>query len=144
MPKLSIPNVVKSSIDHGWIVVVAYCVVFLLSCQFAASHFSITTDTSQMVAANVRWRQLEIGFDKAFPARKGWLVVPVVGKRSSVIAELNAALRKAKGKGKDSRKVSPSALINELCQTAEDRSQDGENCDHGVHSLGRRPPNGWR
>lgn len=64
-------------------------------------------------------------FDKAFPTRKGWLVVPVVGKRTSVIAELNAALRKAKGKGTDHRKVSPSNLINELCQTAEDRSQDG-------------------
>ena len=64
-------------------------------------------------------------FDKAFPTRKGWLVVPVVGKRTSVIAELNAALRKAKGKGTDDRKVSPTSLINELCQAAEDRSQDG-------------------
>lgn len=64
-------------------------------------------------------------FDKAFPTRKGWLVVPVVGKRGSVIAELNAALRKAKGKGTDHRKVSPANLINELVQTAEDRSQDG-------------------
>ena len=66
-----------------------------------------------------------LAFDKAFPARKGWLVVPVVGKRTSVVAELNAALRKAKGKGTDHRKVSPANLINELCQTAEDRSQDG-------------------
>lgn len=64
-------------------------------------------------------------FDRAFPARKGWLIVPVVGKRSSVVAELNAALRKAKGKGTDNRKVSSNALINELVQTAEDRSQDG-------------------
>ena len=32
-------------------------------------------------------------FDKAFSTRKGWLIVPVVGKRSSVVAELNAALR---------------------------------------------------
>lgn len=64
-------------------------------------------------------------FDRAFPARKGWLIVPVVGKRSSVVAELNAALRKAKGKGTDNRKVSSSALIHELVQLAEDRSQDG-------------------
>jgi hypothetical protein len=64
-------------------------------------------------------------FDKAFPNRKGWVVVPVVGKRASVIGELNAALRKAKGKGKDSRAVSPTSLINELCQTAEDREYDG-------------------
>jgi len=64
-------------------------------------------------------------FDKAFPNRKGWLIVPVVGKRASVIGEVNAALRKAKGKGKDSRAVSPTSLINELCQTAEDREYDG-------------------
>lgn len=64
-------------------------------------------------------------FDKAFPTRNGWLVVPVVGKRTSVVAELNVALCKAKGKSTDNRKVSPADLINELCQTAEDRSQDG-------------------
>ncbi|WP_434033267.1 ATP-binding protein [Cupriavidus sp. a3] len=64
-------------------------------------------------------------FDRAFPARKGWLTVPVVGKRGSVVAEINSSLRKAKGKGTDHRKISPTALINELCQTAEDRSLDG-------------------
>ncbi|MCX8501925.1 MAG: ATP-binding protein [Alphaproteobacteria bacterium] len=64
-------------------------------------------------------------FDKAFPARKGWIVVPVVGKRTSVVAELNASLRKSKGKGTENRKVSPSNLINELCQTAEDPSHNG-------------------
>ncbi|MDP2759636.1 MAG: ATP-binding protein [Sideroxyarcus sp.] len=64
-------------------------------------------------------------FDRAFPARKGWLIVPVVGKRANVVAELNSALRKAKGKGTDNRKVSPNALINELVQTAEEQSQDG-------------------
>ena len=64
-------------------------------------------------------------FDKAFPTKRGWLVVPVVGKRTSVVAEVNAALRKAKRKVADSRKVSPTSLIGELCQTAEERSQDG-------------------
>lgn len=64
-------------------------------------------------------------FDKAFPTRKGWLVVPVVGKRGSVVAELNAALRRAKGKGTDNRKISPTNLINELRQAAEDQAQDG-------------------
>ncbi|WP_257079789.1 ATP-binding protein [Methyloversatilis sp. XJ19-49] len=64
-------------------------------------------------------------FEKAFPTRDGWLVLPVVGRRGNVVADLNTALRKAKGKGTDNRKVSSSSLINELCQTAEDRSQDG-------------------
>lgn len=64
-------------------------------------------------------------FDRAFPAHKGWLIVPVVGKRGSVVAELGASLRKAKGKGTDHRKVPHGNLINDLVQTAEDRSQDG-------------------
>lgn len=64
-------------------------------------------------------------FDKAFPTHNGWLVVPVVGKRTSILSELNTALRKAKGKGTDHRKVSPTNLINELCQDANDFSQDG-------------------
>ena len=64
-------------------------------------------------------------FDTAFPTCDGWLIVPVVGKRTSVVAELNAALRKAKGKGAGHRNVSPANLINELCQTAVDRAQDG-------------------
>ncbi|MCU1727803.1 ATP-binding protein [Pseudomonas sp. 7P_10.2_Bac1] len=64
-------------------------------------------------------------FDRAFAASEGWLIVPLVGKRSSVVFELNAALRKAKGKSVDNRKISASSLINDLVQTAEDRSQDG-------------------
>ena len=64
-------------------------------------------------------------FNRAFPARKGWLIVPVVGKRGSVVTELGAALRKAQGKDTDRHKTSPGNLINELVQTAEDRSQDG-------------------
>jgi hypothetical protein len=64
-------------------------------------------------------------FDMALPVKKGWLIVPVVGKRGSVVAALNAALRRAKGKGTDKRPVSPTNLINELVQIAEDSSQDG-------------------
>lgn len=64
-------------------------------------------------------------FDQAFPAHEGWLTIPLVGKRSGVVAELNSALHKAKGKNTDNSKVSPNALINELVQTAEDRPQDG-------------------
>lgn len=64
-------------------------------------------------------------FDQAFSARKGWLIVPVVGKRGSVISELYSAFRKANGKGQDKRKVSAGSLINELVQAAEGRAHDG-------------------
>jgi hypothetical protein len=64
-------------------------------------------------------------FDKAFPVYKGWLIVPIVGRRASVVAELHAALRciqsKADGRGKPNAKT----LIAELLEEAQNRPQDG-------------------
>lgn len=64
-------------------------------------------------------------FDKALPVRRGWLTIPVVGKRTSVIAEISKGLRKAQGFSNESRKTTGSALIDELCHAAEDRDHDG-------------------
>jgi len=64
-------------------------------------------------------------FEKAFPTRRGWLTVPVVGKRASVVQEIHKALRKALGLSADSRKASPSAIIAELCSAAEENHLDG-------------------
>lgn len=65
-------------------------------------------------------------FDKALPVRKGWLLVPVVGRRGSVIADLGNATRKALGKSADGRnKATASSIIAELLQAAKDRPQDG-------------------
>ncbi|RZU47149.1 hypothetical protein EV700_1542 [Fluviicoccus keumensis] len=64
-------------------------------------------------------------FDQAFPTRNGWMTIPVVGKRGSVIAALAAAFRKAQGGTTKNGKVSPDSLINELVQTAEALSNDG-------------------
>lgn len=64
-------------------------------------------------------------FDKALPARHGWLTVPVVGKRASIAQEISKALRKARGLGVDSRKVAPSTVISELCSAAEQDGFDG-------------------
>lgn len=65
-------------------------------------------------------------FDKAFPVRKGWLVVPVVGRRGSVVGELDAALRRAQGRTEDGRsKLDAQALIAELLDEAKIRPHDG-------------------
>jgi hypothetical protein len=65
-------------------------------------------------------------FDKAFPVRKGWLVVPVVGRRGSVIAELGAAIRRAQGKSFDGRnKPNAQSVISELLVEAKERPGDG-------------------
>ena len=65
-------------------------------------------------------------FDKAFPVRKGWLLVPVVGRRGSVVTELGVAIRRAQGKSVDGRnKPNAQSVIGELLQEAKDRPNDG-------------------
>lgn len=65
-------------------------------------------------------------FDKAFPVRKGWLLVPAVGRRGSVVAELHASLRRAQGRNIDGRsKPSAQSLIAEFLEEAKSRSHDG-------------------
>lgn len=66
------------------------------------------------------------GFDKAFPVRKGWLLVPIVGRRGSAVAEMSSVLRKVKGKTIDGRsKPSAQSLIAELLEEAKERPNDG-------------------
>lgn len=65
-------------------------------------------------------------FDKAFPVRKGWLIVPTVGRRGSVVTELHTALRRAQSKTIDGRsKPNSQSLIAELLNEAKNRPHDG-------------------
>lgn len=65
-------------------------------------------------------------FDNAFPVRKGWLLVPAVGRRGSVVAELHASLRRAQGRNVDGRsKPTAQTLIAELLEEAKNRPHDG-------------------
>lgn len=65
-------------------------------------------------------------FDKAFPVRDGWLLVPTVGRRGSVVAGLYAALRRAQGKAVDGRsKPNAQSIIAELLEEAKKRPHDG-------------------
>lgn len=64
-------------------------------------------------------------FDKAFPVRRGWLVVPVVGKRAGVAKEIHKALRVARGLPPDARKSAAASIISDLCSAARDENLDG-------------------
>lgn len=65
-------------------------------------------------------------FDKAFPVDSGWMIVPVVGRRGSVVGELEASIRRAQGKSVDARsKSSAQSIIAELLREAQARPQDG-------------------
>jgi hypothetical protein len=64
-------------------------------------------------------------FDQALPCRKGWLTVPIVGKRASVVSELAKGLRRAQGLGHDGRKTNPTTLISDICEAASAKKNDG-------------------
>lgn len=65
-------------------------------------------------------------FDEAFPVQNGWLVIPVVGRRGSVLKELDVAIRKAQGKSFDGRnKPNAQSVIADLITAAKDRPNDG-------------------
>lgn len=65
---------------------------------------------------------------KALPAgRDGWLVVPVVGRRGSVLSEIDRAVRLALGKSRHKApgKIDSASLIDTLVTLAESRPQSG-------------------
>ncbi|MFZ6673652.1 ATP-binding protein [Undibacterium sp. Xuan67W] len=64
-------------------------------------------------------------FDQALPCRKGWLTIPIVGKRASVISDLAKGLRRAQGLGHDGRKTNPTTLIADICEAADAKRNDG-------------------
>jgi len=63
-------------------------------------------------------------FEKVFQVRKGWLVLPVVGRRGSVIQQISHTLNKMCGQEKDYAK-SASLLIKHICSAAEQENLDG-------------------
>ncbi|WP_348688996.1 hypothetical protein [Aeromonas bestiarum] len=65
-------------------------------------------------------------FDTAFPVQNGWLVIPVVGRRGSIIKELDQSIRTAQAKSFDDRnKPNAQRIINDLLAEAKDRLNDG-------------------
>ena len=64
-------------------------------------------------------------FDRALPCRKGWLAVPLVGKRGSVVQELSKGLRKALSLENEGKKTTATALIADLCEVAESKEHEG-------------------
>lgn len=65
-------------------------------------------------------------FDQAFPVQDGWLVVPVVGRRGSVVKELDAAIRKTRGMNVHGRgKPTIQSVISDLIVESKSRPKDG-------------------
>lgn len=64
-------------------------------------------------------------FDEAFSCKHGWLTIPIVGKRTSVVADLCKALHKARGRRGEPKQRTPGELLDDICLTAESKEHDG-------------------
>jgi uncharacterized protein len=88
--KLSVvARLVALSIRYAWLVIAAGLMLAILAASYATSHFKMTTDTSQLISANLPWRQKGIAFDEAFP-EQAQNIVAVIDGRSPELA-VNAA-----------------------------------------------------
>jgi len=68
--------------------------------------------------------QVDEDIDQAWnPGRDGWLVLPVVGKRDSVVNALSASINKATGT--NLKRVKPEEIILRLVEEAESRKKGG-------------------
>jgi hopanoid biosynthesis associated RND transporter like protein HpnN len=99
--KLStVARLVSISIRHAWLVIVAGLVLATGAGVYAAGHFKMTTDTSQLISADLPWRRNSIAFDEAFPQESHGIVAVIDGRtpeladRAAAVLAEKLALRK--------------------------------------------------
>jgi len=88
-------RLVAFSIGRAWLVIAAALVLAIGAGIYAAGHFKMTTDTSQLISADLTWRRNASAFDEAFP-RQEHDVIAVVDGRTPELAEHGAAVLAAK------------------------------------------------
>ncbi len=69
-----------------WIVVALALLTTVVSGHYAATHFSINTNTNDFISAKLPWRQNLIAMDKAFPERADQIVI-VIDAKTPELAE---------------------------------------------------------
>lgn len=94
---LLIGRVVGASTRHPLIVLLVAVGLTLAALVYTAGHFSMTTDTAELISTKLEWRQRELAFEAAFP-QLGHLTVVVVDGATPELADsaatrLTAALR---------------------------------------------------
>lgn len=77
MLKSTIVGIVRFCTWLPWPVIILAVLVTIASSVYAARHFAISTDISQLISTASPWRQREIAFDRAFPHRAQTILVVV-------------------------------------------------------------------
>ena len=84
-----IVGLVRASCRFAWLVILAGIVLTGLAVEYTRNNFAINTDSSQLIASKLPWRQRELAFDKAFPQRAD-LIIAVLDGPTPEAAELAA------------------------------------------------------
>ncbi len=69
MLKSTIAHVVGASIRRPWIVIVLALLVTLAAGTFAATRWTVNTDTMRIMPDSLPWRRTQIAYERAFPPR---------------------------------------------------------------------------
>ena len=62
-----IRSAVKAGSEHPWLTLAVVLAISAAALWFVVGHFSMTSDTAELISSKVAWRQHEIAMDKAFP-----------------------------------------------------------------------------
>ena len=90
-----IARLVALSVRRAWLVVAIGVVLSAAAGWYAAGHFKMTTDTEQLISADLPWRKTGIAFAKAFPQLADSTIAVVDGKTPE-LAERGASVLYAK------------------------------------------------
>ncbi len=88
-------KVVAFSVNRAWLVIGISCLLAVAAGYFASGHFKMTTDTEQLISADLQWRKNGIAFATAFPDQTDSTVAVIDGKTPE-LAERGAAVLAAK------------------------------------------------
>jgi uncharacterized protein len=85
-----IGRIVAVSTRHPVIVVLVAALMTAAAGTYAARHFTLTTNTEELISAQIEWRQRGLNFQAAFPQLEG-LTLVVIDGRTPELADRGAA-----------------------------------------------------
>ena len=89
MPSVS-ARVVGFCVKHARTILALSLLLAAVAGWYAAGHFKMTTDTEQLISADLPWRQTGIAIENAFPQQQDSTIAVIDGKTSE-LAEKGAS-----------------------------------------------------
>jgi uncharacterized protein len=93
--------VVRLSIRHSWVVILAFLIATVLAGAYVSRHIAINTDSSKLLSSSLPWRQQEIKLNELFPQRADLIVAVIDATTAEGADEAADALANALASQKD-------------------------------------------